>query len=66
MKIGAPQGATLGPLLLIVFMIDLHKHLSRLKSIHLADDTILYLDINPSTEQHETLIVTKKNHFSAK
>ena len=48
-KIGVPQGCTLGPLLFILYINDLNKSLSMPKSIHFADDPTLYLDINPFT-----------------
>ena len=54
-KIGAPQGSTLGLLLFIMNKNDLNKSLTLLKSIHLADDTTLYLDINPSYD-HTSMI----------
>ena len=54
-KIGIPKSSTLGPLLFIMHINDFNKSLRILKSIHFAEDTTLYLDINPSND-HTTLI----------
>ena len=43
-----PQGSMLGPLLFILYVNDLNKSFTMLKSIHFADDSTLYLDINTS------------------
>ena len=40
----------LGPILFILYINDLNKCLSTLKSIHFSHDTNLYLDINPPTD----------------
>ena len=55
MTTGFPQGSTLDPLLNIFYNNDLNNSLLLLKSIHFVDDTILQLDINPSTV-HTSLI----------
>ena len=46
-KMGVPKDSTLGPFLFILYITDLNKSLAMLKSIHFADETTLYLDINP-------------------
>ena len=48
--IGVPQGSTLGPLLFILYINDLCKSLTQLKSIHFADDTTLYINMKPSED----------------
>ena len=52
---GVPQGFRLDPLVFILYINDLNKSFSMLKSIHFVDDTALYLDIKPSTD-HTSLI----------
>ena len=54
-NIDAPQGSTPGPLLFILYINDANEVLTTLKDIHFADDTTLYLYINPSTV-HTSLI----------
>ena len=49
-RIGVPQSSTLGPLLFILYINDLNKFLTMLKFINFADETTLYLDINPSND----------------
>ena len=53
-----PQGSTLGPLLLISYISDFRNSLTHLKSIHPADDTTLYKQLNPSVD-HTVLINTE-------
>ena len=50
-NIGVPQGYPLDSLLFIMYINDLNKPLTMLKSIHFADNTTLYLDINPSNNR---------------
>jgi len=54
-NIGVPQGSTSGPLLFILYMNDFRNSLTHLKSIHFADDTTLYKQLNPSVD-HAVLI----------
>ena len=42
---GVPQGSVLGPLLFIIFIIDLHVSITYSKDHHFADDTSLLLII---------------------
>ena len=54
-EVGVPQDSTLDALLFILYINDMNKSLTMLKSIHFADDTILYLDTNPSN-YHSSMI----------
>ena len=49
------HGSTLGPLLFILYIINLNKSLRKLKAIHFTDIGTLYLDTNPSAD-HTFLI----------
>ena len=42
-KMGVPQGSTMGPLLFILYISDMHRALSYMKIIHFADDSTLYI-----------------------
>ena len=54
-KTGVPQGYTLVPLLLILYVNELNMSLTILKLNNLLDNKILNSDINPSTD-HTSLV----------
>ena len=45
-KIGVPQGSTMGPLLFIIYINDLALETSDIKSIPYADDTVVCTKVN--------------------
>ena len=48
-KMGVPQGSTLGPLLFILYISDMKQALSKMKVLHFADDSTLYLEIDKNS-----------------
>jgi hypothetical protein len=52
---GAPQGSTLGPLLFLIYINDLHRVLGRLNAIHFSDDTTLF-GVSDSIADLEALV----------
>ena len=58
LKICVPQGSTKSPLLFTLYIKNLNSSRAMLKFIHFADDTTLYLYINPSND-HTSLMNSK-------